>query len=94
MTASLLNPDLVVDRESFVRFAEALVADREQAEGLERESPEKYRYGGANGWQNGSISAFLDCAVAGAQAQSNWGSSSGPSWQDLAVFLYLGKIYE
>lgn len=94
MTVSLLNPDLVIDRESFVRFAEALLADREQAEGLERKSPEKYRFGGANGWQNTSISAFLDCALAGAQAQNAWGSSSEPSWQDLAVFLYLGKIYE
>lgn len=94
MTASLLNPDLVTDRESFLRFAEALVADRELAEGLERESPEKYRFGGAIGWQNGSIAAFLDCALAGAQAQHDWGSSSGVSWHDLAVFLYLGKIYE
>ena len=94
MTLSRLNPDQVNDRESFIRFVEALVSDREQAEALERASPEKYRWGGANNWQNASISSFLDCALAGATAQNDWGSSSGPSWQDLAVFLYLGKIYE
>jgi hypothetical protein len=90
----LLSPDLVTDRESFIRFVEALVADREQAEECERKSPERYRWEGANGWQNGSISAFLECALAGALAQRQWGSPSGPSWQDLAVFLNLGKIYE
>ncbi|RNF82183.1 hypothetical protein [Montanilutibacter psychrotolerans] len=94
MTDTPLNPDAVHDRESFIRFVEALIRDREQAENLERDHPEMYRWGGANEWQNGSISSFLDCALAGAEAQDDWGVAQGPSWRDLAVFLFLGKIYE
>jgi hypothetical protein len=90
-----LDPDSVVDRESFMRFAEALIRDREEAEELERQSPEQYRWGGANDWQNGSISQYLGCALAGAEAQrEGWGSDVGVSWRELAILLWLGKIYE
>ena len=44
--------DAVHDRESFNRFVDALASERERAEKLEREEPERYRYGGALGWQN------------------------------------------
>ena len=94
MATNFLNPDSVSDRESFILFLDALVADRQQAEALERSNPKMYSLGGANDWQNSSISAFLECALAGAEAQDKWGTSSGLSWQDLAVFLFLGKIYE
>lgn len=89
-----LDPDFVHDRASFERFVEALVMDRSKAERLERKDPEKYRYGGACGWQNGLISHYLECALAGANAQDAWASEQGLSWRDLAVFLYMGKIYE
>jgi len=94
MSNDLLDPDSVIDRESFIRFVQALAADREEAERLEKADPKQYQWGGANDWQNGSISSFLECALAGSEAQDNWGSAAGPSWKDLAVFLYLGKIYE
>lgn len=94
MTEHLLDPDAVHDRDSFIRFVQALSADREAAEQLERADPRRYQYGGANGWQNSSISSFLECALAGAEDQENWGNTNSPSWQDLAVFLFLGKIYE
>ncbi|ARN21524.1 hypothetical protein [Piscinibacter gummiphilus] len=93
MTA--LDPDSVVDRASFFRFAEALVAERVSAEELERRHPQRYCLGGAEDWQNSTISSYLECALAGAGAQADWGTSStGPTWRDLAVFLWLGKIYE
>ena len=89
-----LNPDTVSDRDSFVRFVEALIEDRTKADELENSEPERYRLGGANDWQNSSIAAYLECALAGAVAQQSWGSGAGPTWRDLAVFLWLGKIYE
>ena len=89
-----LDPNFVNDRAGFERFMEALVMDRSQAEMLERNDPEAYRYGGAQGWQNGAISQYLDCAFAGVNAQDGWASEQGLSWRDLAVFLYTGKIYE
>jgi hypothetical protein len=90
-----LDPDSVSDRNSFFRFVEALVADRTTAEELERSDPQRYALGGANDWQNGAISTYLECALAGVSDQQKWGDSPiGPTWHELAVFLWLGKIYE
>lgn len=94
MTQDFFDPDTANDRESFMRFAEWLIADRRIADDMESSDPQLYKWGGANGWQNSSIASFLDCAIAGADAQDDWGTGSSPSWKDLAVFLYLGKIYE
>ncbi|MBO9880720.1 hypothetical protein [Xanthomonas sp. D-109] len=94
MKNDALDPDSVKDRESFINFVHSLITDRENSEQLERANPKRYQLGGANGWQNSEISTFLECALAGAEAQDDWGNTSAPSWTDLAVFLYLGKIYE
>jgi len=67
-----LNPDTVGDRDSFFRFVEALIEDRTKADELENSEPERYRLGGANDWQNSSIAAYLECALAGAVAQQSW----------------------
>jgi hypothetical protein len=92
---TLDDPSAVHDKASFIRFVEWLVEDRQQAEEMERANPLLYSMGGANDWQNGSISSFLESAVAGALAQRDWGDDhAGPSWRDLARLLYLGKIYE
>jgi hypothetical protein len=82
----------VCDRESFLRFVLELSNDSEQAEKLEKEDPEKYRYSGANGWENGSISRYLESAVAWANDSKKLDEE--PSWKSFAVFLYCGKIYE
>lgn len=92
--SQFIDPDSVTDRESFERFVEALIADRKQADEAERADPERYRWGGANGWQNSSITMFLECALAGSQAQDDWATCRAPTWHHLAVFLFLGKIYE
>lgn len=39
--------DSVVDRESFLAFVRALIEEREEAERIERDEPERYRWGGA-----------------------------------------------
>ena len=94
MTDTFFDPANVTDRESFLRFVAWLTADREVAERTESANPQQFKWGGANGWQNGTISQFLESAVAGAEAQDDWGQGSSPSWKDFAEFLYLGKIYE
>lgn len=94
MNQGYFDPNTVTDRDSFIRFVEWLIADRLEADDAERTDPEGYRWGGANGWQNSSIASFLESATAGAEAQNDWGNANGPSWKDVAVFLYLGKIYE
>ena len=81
----------VKDRESFLAFAKALVEERELAEKMEIEAPEKYRLCGALGWENGSISSFLGAALACAEDGSHFEEAS---WRGFAEFLYCGKIYE
>ena len=88
-----------MDRDSFLALLTALIADREHAEEAERSDPERHRWGGADGWQNSSISAFLGAASCYFQHPSyphrDSPSHSAPlSWHDFAEFLYLGKIYE
>jgi len=89
-----IDPDKVTDRDSFVQFVEYLVADRVAAAEAEKANPQRYQWEGAAGWQNTAIPAFLEGALAGSLAQPDWGTGAVPSWRDLAVFLYLGKIYE
>lgn len=81
----------VKDRESFLAFVLALVEERELAEKMEKEEPEKYRFSGALGWENGSISSFLSAALACAEDGSHLEEAS---WRGFAEFLYCGKIYE
>ncbi len=92
MSMDELTPDSVHDRETFMRFVEALILDREEADELELQSPEEYRWVGANDWQNGTIASYLGCALAGAVARRDgWGSEAGVTWRELAILLWFGK---
>jgi hypothetical protein len=88
----------VHDRESFFAFVRALIADRDAAVALERESPSgSYAESDAGGWYNTVIETYLSAALNWAQT-TGMGLSQGlpedPSWKSFAVFLYCGKIYE
>jgi hypothetical protein len=89
--------ETVNDSRSFLSFARELVADREDQVKKERASPSSPYGPGANGWENGTIEAFLESAIAWAEA-SDFGQLQGLSpdnpWRQFAVFLYCGKIYE
>jgi hypothetical protein len=85
--------DRVTDRDSFIAFVEALAAEREKAEAMERAEPVGYQLGGALGWQNGDISGFLSAALA-CFDHPDHRTSEEPSWRLFAEFLYFGKIYE
>lgn len=89
--------DAVHDERSFLEFARLLANDRADADAGEKADPLRYAYDGANGWQSGSISAFLSSAIAWAES-TNVGLTQGLSadnpWKRFAVFLYCGKIYE
>jgi hypothetical protein len=87
--------DAVNSRETFIAFVEALIEDRREADAVEASDPQRYRWSGAKGWQNGTIATFLGGALAYAQSP-NWPDRQpdAPSWKDLAKFLFLGKIYE
>ena len=84
--------DKVNSKQSFLDFVEALKDDR--IDELEKEEKnESNSYGpGVNGWENGSIEAFLDAIHAFGQDNSQ--ISEQPNWKCFALLLYAGKFYE
>ena len=89
--------DSVSDAASFLAFARLLAADRVDEVRKEAASPSQPYGPGANGWENGTIEAFLESAISWAEA-TDIGLSQGLTpdnpWKRFAVFLYCGKIYE
>ena len=89
--------DAVRDEASFVAFVTALAADREEEVAKEKASPSSPYGPGANGWENGTIEAFLDASAAWAAASTNglkyYQKPENP-WKRCADIIYMGKIYE
>jgi hypothetical protein len=84
--------ETVNSKQSFLDFVDALRRDR--IDELEKEKIKKSSpYGpGANGWENGTIEAFLD-------ALHSYGHDSDeikeePNWRMFALLLMAGKMYE
>ncbi len=86
----------VEDQESFLEFARALQADKEDENQKEKYNPSNPYGHGWNGWENTTINGFLESAIA-------WSEDSGFGddideydnlWKKFALFLYGGKIYE
>lgn len=84
--------ETVHDESSFLRFVEALLAERREVEAL---APTIDGFQGD--WANQSIAAFLDAAHAWA-LDSSFGERPGPKsanlWRIFADFLYAGRGYE
>jgi hypothetical protein len=89
--------DTVCDEDSFVRFLEALAAERADEVEKEKTKPSSPYGPGANGWENGTIEAFLKCASAWAQVSKHglqfYAKPSNP-WKRCADIIFAGKIYE
>jgi hypothetical protein len=88
--------DNVTDEKSFLEFAKALQADKEDEDRKEKVIPVNPYSHGHNGWENSTIDGFLESAVAWAE-DGNFGESIEPDanpWKKFALFLYGGKIYE
>lgn len=89
--------DSVENEADFVKFIEALILDKINEEEKESVSPSSPYGAGANGWENGSIVAFLDAATTWGQASVNglqyYEKPSNP-WRRAAHILHAGKFYE
>lgn len=71
----------VMDATTFLAFVHALAADKRAN----------------NDWENTSVEAFLDAAIAWAEVNEfgiRQGLSPSNPWAQFATFLYCGKIYE
>ncbi len=88
--------EAVVDRNSFLTFVKALVADRQDEIVKEKENPSSPWGPGANGWQHGTIEGYLEAAVSWMEDSQGtaWELPEEPSWKSFATFLYRGKSYE
>ena len=88
--------DAVCDEDSFVAFVAALSADRADEVQKEKTKPSSPYGPGANGWENGSIEAFLESATAWAEDWKKSPQYRPPTnpWKRCAEILYAGKYYE
>jgi hypothetical protein len=83
----------VTDKNTFLQFVEALIADRKEEVEKEKTNPSNSYSSGANGWENGTIEQYLESSVAWAKA-SPTSLKQENLWKSFAEFLYMGKIYE
>ena len=83
----------VQDERSFLEFLEALAGDRQNEVKNEKVKPTSPYGPGANGWENGTIEAFLDAAAAWGKATTGR-NPAGNAWQRCAQILSAGKFYE
>lgn len=84
----------VTDKQTFIKFVQALADEREKAQEIENNHPNVYIIDGALGWKNADISSFLYAAIECFTAQPVTYSDRDLSWKMFAEFLYFGKIYE
>lgn len=89
--------DAVHDEETFLAFVEALHADWEDVKEIESRAPSPPFGSGVNGWENGSLGAFLEAAAAwgkaSAQGLPSYRRPDNP-WRRAAHILHAGKFYE
>jgi len=87
----------VETEEDFLSFIQALSEDKHDEENLEKKNPSSPWGPDANGWENGSIVAFLDAASAWGQSSINglefYEKPINP-WKRAAQILHAGKFYE
>ena len=88
--------ELVKDEASFIEFLNILAQDKEAEEAQEKAAPSSPYGPGALGWENGTISRYLEAASACGQAHlSNGGIVPGANpWRICAEILLAGKYYE
>ena len=82
----------VVDEASFLRFLKALEDDWNGERAKEKLQPSSPYGPGAEGWENITIGAFLEAAVAWANARP--AGADGNVWRRIADILLAGKFYE
>ncbi len=90
--------DKVNSKESFLRFVEALARDAEAVNTASGRTADGKTDLNPNGWENGSIAAFLDAMSAWAAATHGLNGepmvSEQASWRSFARILHAGKFYE
>lgn len=98
MTTDLFELEKEVhDEASFLVFVEALMKDKIEEGQKEKAHPSSPFSPGANGWENGTIAAFLEAAIAWARDTAkgtpSYKKPDNP-WRRCAQILHAGKFCE
>jgi hypothetical protein len=89
--------ELVRDEATLLDFVAALRRDRLAEDAQQGDSSSRPFGHGVRGWENHTISDFLEAASAWAESTRfglDQGIDPANPWKRFAVFLYCGKIYE
>ncbi|WP_194456776.1 hypothetical protein [Bradyrhizobium sp. CCBAU 53421] len=89
--------EAVTDERSFIRLLQLMALDRQDEQQKELARPTSPYSAGPNGWQNGSIEAFLGAAASWAEATSrttNLGPEASDAWRRAAMIVVAGAFYE
>jgi len=89
--------DKVFDEATLREFIFALADDWEEEREKEKVSPSSPSGPGANGWENGTIGAFLERAASWGEATvagTQYYSPPENPWKRCAHILLGGKFYE
>ncbi|WP_097674031.1 hypothetical protein [Bradyrhizobium sp. C9] len=89
--------EAVTDERSFIRLLQLMALDRQDEQQKELARPSPPYSPGANGWENGSIAAFLDAAASWGEATSrttNLGTEASNVWRRAAMIIVAGAFYE
>jgi hypothetical protein len=87
----------VTDELAFLRLLRCMATDWEDERQKELAAARPPYSAGANGWENGTIGAFLEAAAAWAEASSrtaNVGSDVSDAWRRAAEIMVAGAFYE
>lgn len=82
--------DKVHSKESFLEFLDALRNDKEEEDKKEKVKPSSPYSSGANGWENCTVSGFLDAIYRFGRDNEE----ITQDWKGFALLLYAGKFYE
>ena len=82
----------VNSKETFFQFVKALKEDKINEDEKEKMNPSSPYSSGANGWENGTISSFIEAIEA--YGEDSELIKDEPSWKNFALLLYAGKFYE
>jgi hypothetical protein len=94
----MVSPDdlleQVTDKQTFIKFVQALAEKRERAQEIENKHSNVHIIDGTLGWKNNDIPSFLSAALECFVAQPVTFSEQNHSWKMFGEFLYFGKIYK
>ena len=88
--SDVIDPDQVKTEKDFIDFLRKLYKEKVKDD---NDKKEKYS-SGKYGWENQTISGFLEAMLAGYESIIEDNNNFDNVWTKMANIVYMGKIYE